>query len=113
MKAVSMAKDYIEQKDGIYKIIGSRVSLDSVIYTFLDGLSPETIANECFPTLSLEQVQGAISFYLANRSEIDSYLAKQLEEYEAKRLAAIKKDPAFYQRLREKMQKFRESRNQL
>ncbi|MFY9225280.1 MAG: DUF433 domain-containing protein [Blastocatellia bacterium] len=96
-----MAKDYIEQKDGVYKIIGSRVSLDSVIYQFLDGFSPETIATECFPTLSLEQVYGAISFYLANRSEVDKYLAEQRKEYEAKRQAAIEQDPTFYQRMRQ------------
>lgn len=96
-----MAKDYVEQKDGIYKIIGSRVSLDSIIYQFLDGLSPESIANECFPTLSLEQVYGAISFYLANRLEIDQYLVAQRKDYEAKREASIEKDPNFYHRIRQ------------
>lgn len=96
-----MAKDYVEQKDGTYKIIGSRVSLDSVIYQFLDGLSPETIATECFPTLSLEQVYGAISFYLSNRLEIDQYLVAQRKDYEAKRQSAIDQDPAFYNRIRQ------------
>lgn len=96
-----MAKDYVEQRDGVYKLVASRVSLDSVIYQFLDGLSPETIATECFPTLSLEQVYGAIAFYLANRLEIDQYMAAQRKEYEAKRQAAIEQDPAFYQRMRQ------------
>jgi uncharacterized protein (DUF433 family) len=95
-----MAKDYVEQRDGAYKLVASRVSLDSIIYQFLDGLSPETIATECFPTLSLEQVYGAIAFYLANRSEIDQYMAVQRKEYEAKRQAAIEQDPAFYQRMK-------------
>lgn len=96
-----MAKDYIEQREGVYKLIGSRVSLDSVVYQFLDGLSPETIATECFPTLSLEQVYGAITFYLANRSEIDQYLAVQIKEYEAERQAVIERDPSFHQRMRQ------------
>jgi uncharacterized protein (DUF433 family) len=95
-----MAKDYVEQRDGTYKLVASRVSLDSVIYQFLDGLSPETIATECFPTLSLEQVYGAIAFYLANRLEIDHYMAAQRKEYEAKRQAAIEQDPSFYQRMK-------------
>ncbi len=70
-----MARDYVENRDGGYYVIGSRVSLESVICLFLDGASPETIVDE-FPTLSLEQVYGAITFYLADRSKIDAYLAE-------------------------------------
>ena len=56
-------------------MIGSRVSLESVVFLFLDGASPETIVDE-FPTLSLEQVYGAITFYLADRPKIDAYLTE-------------------------------------
>ena len=70
-----MVREYIEKRTSGFYLIGSRVSLESVIYQFLDGASPETIVDE-FPTLSLEQVYGAITFYLANRSEIDAYLAE-------------------------------------
>ncbi len=71
-----MEKHYIEFRDQGYWISGSRVSLESVIFAFLDGLSPETIAAECFPILSLEQVYGAITYYLAHRAEIDAYLQR-------------------------------------
>ena len=30
---------------------------------------------ECYSALSLEQVHGALAFYLANQKEIDAYLA--------------------------------------
>jgi len=53
-----MAKEYVEQREGGYYILGSRVSLDSVAYAFLRGESPEGIADS-FPALSLEQVFGA------------------------------------------------------
>jgi len=78
-----MEKQYVEYRDQGYWISGSRVSLESVIFAFLDGLSPETIAAECFPTLSLEQVYGAITYYLAHRSEIDAYLQQAEIEFEA------------------------------
>lgn len=68
------SNDYVERRGEGWFVAGSRVSLDSVIYAFHDGLSPEAIARECFPTLGLEQVYGAITFYLANRAEIDVYL---------------------------------------
>ena len=69
-----MAQKYIEKRENGYYFTGSRVSLESVIFRFLDGASPESIADD-FPTLSLEQVYGAITFYLANRTELDAYLA--------------------------------------
>src|SRR5262245_7093243 len=74
--------DYIEERDGGYWLRGTRVSLDSVVYRLLEGLSPETIQTDCFPTLSLDQVYGAISYYLANRTEIDRYLQETDEGYE-------------------------------
>jgi uncharacterized protein (DUF433 family) len=74
---------YIEMRHDVYWINGTRVSLDSVVLAFQKGLSPETIAAECFPTLSLEQVYGAIAYYLANRPEIDAYLTRSDAEFTA------------------------------
>ena len=68
-----MAADYIEEREDNFFIRGSRVSLDSVVYGFLNGESPETIRDN-FPTLSLEQVYGAVAYYLAHQAEMDSYL---------------------------------------
>ena len=70
--------EYVEQCDGGWRVRGSRVSLDSIVFAFRDGLSPEAIARECFPTLRLEQVYGAIAFYLAHRGELDSFFAGEL-----------------------------------
>jgi len=70
-----MSKEYVVMKEGAYRIAESRVSLDSLVYEFLDGRSPETI-RDSFPTLSLEQVYGGLTFYLAHRDEIDAYLAE-------------------------------------
>lgn len=67
------AKEYVEEVDGALRVSGTRVSLDSVIYRYREGLSPESIA-ECFPALTLEQVYGAIAFYLANQPELDVYI---------------------------------------
>ncbi len=68
------ANQYVEQRDQGYWLTSSRVSLESVIFAFLDGLSPEIIVAECFPVLTLEQVYGAIAYYLSNRPEMDAYL---------------------------------------
>ena len=94
-----MVKEYVCFTDGVYRIINSRVSLDSVVDEFLSGSSPESIATECFPVLSLEQVYGAITFYLANRCQIDEYLKQRQADYEEQWKAAKHNDPDFYQRL--------------
>jgi uncharacterized protein (DUF433 family) len=54
--------DYIAQRDGGFWVAGSRVSLDSIVYASRSGESPEAIQQE-FPSLSLEQVYGAVAFY--------------------------------------------------
>ncbi len=74
---VETAISYVFQTaEGGWRITDSRVSLDSVVRAYLDGQSPEAIALE-FPTLSLEQIHGALAFYLRHRAEIDRYLAAQ------------------------------------
>ena len=76
-----MNQSYVEKRNGGYYIQNTRVSLDSVVYRWLEGLSPETIA-ECFPALTLEQVYGAITYYLSNRADVDAYLKTADEEFE-------------------------------
>jgi uncharacterized protein (DUF433 family) len=66
----------IRTPEGAWRIAGTRVSLDSIVHAYWDGRLPEAIAAE-FPSLTLEQVEGAIAFYLQNRDTIDQYLAEQ------------------------------------
>jgi uncharacterized protein (DUF433 family) len=75
-----MAKEYIEQRDGNYYVAGTRISLDSVVHAFRRGESPETIRQN-FELLRLEEVYGAIAYYLANQAEIDAYLVRQNERW--------------------------------
>src|SRR5438552_3760185 len=97
-----MDKAYVEQRDGGYWVAGTRVSLDSIVYAFRRGASPETIRSS-FPALTLEQVYGAITFYLSRQQEIDDYLQQSEAEYEAARRAnheELRRDkPELYGRL--------------
>jgi uncharacterized protein (DUF433 family) len=77
-----MDKVYVEQRDGGYWITGTRVSLDSILAAFNRGAAPETIRRS-FPVLSLEEVYGAITFYLAHDREIDEYLQRSSVELDA------------------------------
>ena len=78
-----MSTKYVQKQHDVYRITDTRVSLDSIVYARWAGQSAETIA-QSFQVLTLEQVYGAIAFYLAHREEIDGYLEQQRVEYEAK-----------------------------
>ncbi|MGA2712956.1 MAG: DUF433 domain-containing protein [Bryobacteraceae bacterium] len=90
--------EYVEQRNGGYYVAGTRVSLDSIVYSFRSGDSPETIRQN-FPSLSLEQVFGAIAFYLAHKQEVDANIREG--EDEAQRLVPHLREsrPELYARL--------------
>ena len=93
-----MNHSYVEMRDAGYWVAGTRVSLDSVVYAFYAGQTAESIA-QLFPLLTLEQVYGAVTYYLAHRADIDEYLSKARSDFEALRQASQQADPAFYQKL--------------
>jgi uncharacterized protein (DUF433 family) len=77
-----MAKEYVEERNSGYYEAGTRISLDSIVQCFNEGLSPEAILGE-FETLTLAQVFGAITFYLENQPAIDAYRMRQKQRFEA------------------------------
>jgi uncharacterized protein (DUF433 family) len=93
-----MENRYVEQREGGYYVTGTRISLDSVVYAFLRGESPEGIV-ESFPSLSLEQAYGAVAYYLAHQQSIDAYLQKGRADFERMRDESRRKNPALYARL--------------
>lgn len=99
-----MAKDYIEERDGGYYLIDTRVSLDSVVYAYLRGESVEGIA-ESFPALNLEQIFGALAFYTANRDTVDTYLAKSKADYSELQQQWRRDHPSLYAKLTEARQR--------
>jgi uncharacterized protein (DUF433 family) len=61
---------------GVIRVGGTRVTLDTVIATFLTGASPEEIAQD-FPVLRLDDVYAVLTYYLRHRSEVDAYLRER------------------------------------
>lgn len=76
-----MSKEFVERREDSFYLIGSRVPLAVIAYEFENGETPEAIRSH-FPTLSLEQVYGAITFYLGNKEEADKDIAarRRIEE---------------------------------
>jgi uncharacterized protein (DUF433 family) len=93
-----MSEGYVNLQDGSYRIGGTRVALDSVVYAYRRGASPESIQRS-FPALTLEQVHGALAFYLSHQSEIDKYIVEGEEEFEKLRQASRETHPDWYRKL--------------
>jgi uncharacterized protein (DUF433 family) len=88
------SEEYVDLSDGTYRVAGTRVSLLSLVIPFLDGRSPESIA-QSFPVLRLEQVYGALAFYLAHRIDVD----RVLEAEDAARAVARERSHATHRDL--------------
>jgi len=93
-----MHSEYIEQRNGGYYLAGTRISLDSVVYAFNEGQSPEAI-QEDFPLLKRSQIYGAIAFYLDHQAEIDKYLEDTEREFEGKAVPLEQANPTLWAKI--------------
>src|SRR6476659_6249185 len=84
--------DYIEERGGSYYVARMCISLDSVVYSFDEGLPPEAIQD--FPSLKLSQVYGAMAFSLDLRSEVDKDLEETEREFESNAILLEQRDPS-------------------
>jgi uncharacterized protein (DUF433 family) len=90
--------EYIEQRNGGYYVAGTRISLDSVVYSFKEGQSPEAI-QEDFPSLKRSQIYGAIAFYLDHQAVIDKYLEDSEREFEGRAIPLQQANPALWAKI--------------
>lgn len=73
---MSAADQFIERREAGFYIKGSRVPIDRVVQEYRNGEDPATIQSH-YPTLSVEQVNGAISYYLNHKDEVDQVIGER------------------------------------
>jgi uncharacterized protein (DUF433 family) len=98
-----MSNEYIERRNGGFYVAGTRVSLDSIVYAFHSGESPETIQQN-FPALTLEQVYGAIAFYLRHSAEVGASIREGEEHVRQSVPPLSHRKPEAYIRLQQARQ---------
>ncbi len=82
-----------QDQSGVLRVTRTRVSLDSIIYAFNEGATPEEIVQQ-YSTLDLKDVYAVISYYLQNQAEVERYLAqRQTERQEMKKEIESRFDP--------------------
>ena len=70
--AIPLAKD----ANGVFRVGGSRVTLDAVVHAFERGATAEEIVQD-FPTLRLSDVYQVIGYYLKHGPELVDYLERR------------------------------------
>jgi uncharacterized protein (DUF433 family) len=93
-----MNSEYIEDRNGGYYIVGTRILLDSVVYSFERRNSPEAIHKE-FPLLRLAQIYGAIAFYLDHQTDVRRYLEQEDRRIQESTVPLSEADPELWSRL--------------
>ena len=63
-----------EDADGVLRVAGTRVSLDSIVNAFDTGATAEEIVYR-YPALEIASVYEAIAYVLRHRGTVDEYLA--------------------------------------
>ena len=77
-----MSKESVERRDDSFYLIGSRVPLAHIVREFQRGESAEAIRSH-YPALSLEQIYGAITFYLGSQEDVEGDIAEREREEDA------------------------------
>jgi uncharacterized protein (DUF433 family) len=77
-----MSKDFLERRDGSFYLIGSRVPLAHIVREFQRGGAPEALRSH-YPALSIEQVYGAITFYLGSQQNVEKDIVEREREEDA------------------------------
>jgi uncharacterized protein (DUF433 family) len=82
-----------QDAEGTIRVIGSRVTFDTLINIWKRGDTLEEI-HEGFPTLSLDQIKAVIAWYLNHTAAADEYLEQEEAEAEALR-KEIQSQPSY------------------
>lgn len=86
-------------QDGVIRVSGTRVPIDSILHHFKLGAVPEQIVY-MFEGLRLADIYSVIAYYLSHQEIIEKYLRKQ-EAREAAALQRIESDPNYQREKRE------------
>jgi uncharacterized protein (DUF433 family) len=65
--------------DGVIRVAGTRVTLDTIVAAFRQGATAEQIAQD-YSVVELADVYGVITYYLRHRAAVEAYLAQQRAE---------------------------------
>jgi uncharacterized protein (DUF433 family) len=70
--------------NGVVRVAGTRVTLETVIAAFSEGATAEEIAQQ-YPSLNLADIYAVIGYYLRHSEEVAAYLQQRKVQTDAAR----------------------------
>lgn len=101
---------YTQFRDGVWYVGATGVPLYSVISMWRQGYAPEEIPTS-FPALTMQQVYGAIVFYLEHSAEMNEHFQRQDAHFAAQKQATEAANAQFFAEIRARIAQARTSRN--
>jgi len=81
-------------KDGVVRVGGTRVRLDTLVFAFNQGASAEEMLQQ-YPAVSLPDIYATISYYLQHRDSVDAYIAERRKKHDdVRQINESRTDPA-------------------
>ena len=68
----------VTDANGVMRVAGTRVPLDTVVAAYEKGETPEQIAQD-YSSLKTADIYSAIAYYLRHRQEVEIYLERRRE----------------------------------
>jgi uncharacterized protein (DUF433 family) len=65
--------------DGVIRVSGTRVTLETIVAAFRDGATAEEIAQQ-YPSVPLPDIYQVIGYYLRHSEELQTYLALRFQD---------------------------------
>ena len=75
LEAVSEPIPLKTDADGVIRVAGTRVTLDTLASAYHEGATAEEIADQ-YPAVRLADVYATLGYYLRHRVEVDAYLGE-------------------------------------
>ncbi len=73
------------------RVRGCRIAIENIVLPYKEGVSPEGILRDYYPSLALEEIYATILYYLVNRAKVEAYLQSDMafeDAFAAKHLKA-------------------------
>lgn len=97
--------DFVSDK--VIRLKGTRIGIERILEDYELGTTPEEIVIR-YPSLSLQQVYAAITYYLAKRKAVDDYLERVKQGQEEAGEEQERHPSEFVRMLRERINKQRQ-----
>lgn len=65
--------------EGVVRVSRTRVTLDTVVLAFLEGVAAEDIQQQ-YPVLELSDIYSTLGYYLKHKADVDAYLSTRQQQ---------------------------------